>query len=80
MKTEYQYLVFIKKDNTSGKTMIFECRNKRSYTILGIVKWYVSWKQYCYFPEMFLDVVYSAGCFDDISNFIKQLNELQKQV
>jgi hypothetical protein len=79
VKTDYQYLVFVKRENPTGKTFIFECKNKRSNTCLGIVRWYGSWRQYCYLPEMFLGAVYSSGCLDDISNFVKQLNDAQKR-
>jgi hypothetical protein len=71
MQTEYQYLVFIEKENRTGKTAIFECRNKKSQTVLGLIKWYGAWRQYCYFPVV--QAVYSDGCLDDISNFINQL-------
>jgi hypothetical protein len=72
MQTDYQYLVFVEVENPGGKTQIYECRNKRSQTVLGIVKWYSTWRQYCYFPMV--QAVYSAGCLNDIAGFIKQLN------
>ena len=73
MQTEYQYLVFVEVENLTGKTQIYECRNKRSQTVLGIVKWHSAWRQYCYFPMV--QAVYSAGCLNDIAGFIKQLNQ-----
>lgn len=73
MKTEYQYLIFVEVDNPNKKTKIFECRNKNSQTVLGLVKWHGAWRQYCYFPTV--RAVYSAGCLDDMSEFIKQLKE-----
>ena len=73
MKTVYMYLVFVQIENPGKKTSIWECRNKNSQTVLGLIKWYVSWRQYCYFPVV--QAVYSAGCLDDISQFINQLKE-----
>ncbi|MCE5227911.1 MAG: hypothetical protein LLG05_18885 [Porphyromonadaceae bacterium] len=73
MKLEYQYLSFIEVSNPKGKTRIFECRNKNSQTVLGMVKWYGAWRQYCYSPTV--QAVYSAGCLDDMSDFIKQLKD-----
>ncbi len=40
MKTVYQYLVFIETSNPNGKTRIFQCLNKKSEAVLGLVKWY----------------------------------------
>ena len=36
------------------------------------MKWYPSWRQYCYFPT--IKAVYSKGCLDDIGDFIKQIS------
>jgi hypothetical protein len=49
MQTEYKYLVFVETDNSGRKTSIWECRNKSSGTVLGEVRWYGAWRQYCYF-------------------------------
>jgi hypothetical protein len=73
MQTQYKYLTFVKTDTPNRKTSIWECKNSKSNTTLGIVKWYPSWRQYCYFP--IIEAVYSSGCLDDISNFMNQLKE-----
>ena len=69
-KTEYEYLIFTQLPS-KGITSRWDCRNKKSNTILGQVTWYSSWRQYCYFPTV--QAVYSTGCLNDISQFIKQL-------
>ena len=56
---------------SKGKTKTFGCYNIKGGFIIGIIKWNCFWRQYCYFPCE--DTVYSAGCIDDISNFIKIL-------
>jgi hypothetical protein len=71
MQTRYEYLVFEKAAQQPPKTSVWDCKNIRSGTVLGIVKWYGPWRRYCYFPEV--QAVYSAGCLDDISRFIRQL-------
>jgi hypothetical protein len=71
MKTEYQYLVFTKADKQPGKTEVWECRSKNGGTILGIVKWFCGWRQYCYFDEC--AAVYSTGCLRDVADFMQQL-------
>jgi hypothetical protein len=69
---EYKYLAFVEIQNHKGRSRIFECRNKRYQDVLGLIKWYPSWRQYCYFPTV--QAVYSAGCLDDIANFIRSVN------
>ncbi len=73
MQTRYEYLVFEKAAQQPPKTSSWECKNIRSGTMLGVVKWYGSWRQYCYFPTV--QAVYSAGCLKDIADFLEQLNK-----
>jgi hypothetical protein len=47
--------------------------NKASGDLLGYIRWYSPWRQYCFFPHS--DTVYSAGCLNDINNFIHFLGE-----
>ena len=69
MKTEYDYLRFVEKPRPTGrKTGIYSCRNRKSDTELGIVRWHGPWRRYCYFPTV--QAVYSGGCLEDIADFI----------
>ena len=68
----YKYLTFVEVDNLKGTTRKFECKNNNSQTVLGIVKWYAPWRQYCYFDER--AAVYSAGCLDDVADFLREVN------
>lgn len=77
MKTEYQYLTFDKTEKQPVKTSKWNCRNRKSQTILGEIKWHSAWRQYCYFPTV--QAVYSDDCLKDISDFIKQLKEYHKE-
>jgi hypothetical protein len=70
MKTDYQYLHFVKIQE-KPKTSVWSCQT-RSGDELGKVEWYGPWRQYCYFPTQ--QAVYSSGCMDDISDFLKHLN------
>jgi len=67
MTTEYKYIhfQFIEKN---PKTEVWYCRNKKSDALLGVVRWYGSWRQYCFFPVS--GTVYSSGCLEDIADFI----------
>lgn len=70
--TEYEYIVIEELGRSaSGKTGIFEVRNKQSDVHLGFVNWYPRWRQYVFCPEA--DTVFSVGCMKDISEFIKVL-------
>ena len=66
----YKHIRFVKQIS-GGKTSVWNCHNKSNGTVLGAVEWYGPWKRYCYFPELHLAMVYSAGCLDDIADFIK---------
>jgi hypothetical protein len=72
MKTEYEYLKMVTVP-APGKTSKWSVCNRRSGSELGEIKWYPAWRQYCYFPTV--QAVYSQGCMDDISDFLKQLNK-----
>lgn len=75
MKTEYKYIRFVEVP-TVGKTKRFECQNIHHGDVLGIIKYYPSWRAYCYFPVV--QAVYSTGCMNDIVNFIEQLETERK--
>ena len=76
MKTEYQYIHFIKKAE-KPKTSIWSCRNNRSDNELGEIKWYSAWRQYCYFPTV--QAIYNVGCLENINHFISQLMTERKK-
>jgi hypothetical protein len=70
MKTIFKYIHF-ELEEEKQKTNVYYCRNNKSNEILGVVKWYGSWRQYSFFP--FKNTVFSTGCLNDIISFIKQL-------
>ncbi len=75
---EYKYIYFTEVlPERLHKTFTWICRNKKSDEELGTVRWYAPWRQYCFFNRV--QAVYSAGCLDDISNFIKKSMEERKE-
>jgi hypothetical protein len=74
MQTKYKYIEFFQVESKS-KTSIWECRSEDNY-VLGVVKWYGSWRQYCYFTN---NSIYHNGCLRDIAHFMDQLMEDRKQ-
>jgi hypothetical protein len=77
LQTQYEYVNFIKLEmKMPRKTDVWCCRTN-SYGILGKVKWYATWRQYCFFPEA--NTVFNRGCMEDIGDFIRQLMEARKK-
>lgn len=72
MITDYKYIYFIKVED-KRKTSVWHCRSRGSDNLLGIVKWYGRWRQYCFFPEP--DTVFNVGCNEDINDFIRHEEE-----
>lgn len=70
MKTAYKYIYFI-KIKESPKTSVWYCHSQSSNSILGMVKWYSPWIQYCFFPES--NTIFNLGCLKDVDDFIRQL-------
>lgn len=70
MAVAYKYLVF---SDLSGMLFcgkpVYQCSN-HSGELLGLVKWYPSWRQYCFYNKG--EIVLSAGCLDDIADFIRR--------
>lgn len=74
---EYKYIYFVKVED-KPKTSVWHCRNQKSKRIVGVVKWYGPWRQYCFFPEG--DVVFNVDCLANINHFIGQLtDEIKKK-
>ena len=70
--TEYKYIRFQKiKMPTSRKTAIYSCLSNSDNTVLGTVKWFSRWRQFCFFPEP--QTIFNRSCTADIIDFIDQL-------
>ena len=70
-----KYMEFDKVGDT-GKTEIWNVISKSSEFILGKIKWYGPWRQYCFYPSPFS--VFNNGCMSDIQAFIKGLHDNRK--
>lgn len=60
------------KTEDKPKTSVFEVYTKHK-DILGEIKWFAQWRQYCFFPED--DCVFSKGCMEDINGFMDLLKK-----
>jgi len=65
------HLQFIVEKDT-GKTMVYSVRTTHisnpEMSKLGVIKWYGSWRKYCYFPLG--DTVYDDRCMTQIIHFM----------
>ena len=77
MKTEYKHIHFddISYLYPERKTQVWECLNEHA-DILGIIRWYSPWRQFCFFPEN--DTFFSVSCQNDITDFTGQVNKERK--
>ena len=67
---KYKYINF-RLIEQKPKTGVYECLNNKSGFQLGIIKWYPSWRQYCFFPSS--NTVFNKGCLEDINDFITKI-------
>jgi len=72
---ESKYLEFDKVGDT-GKTEIWNVLSRSSGFILGQIKWYSAWRQYCFWPTS--DTIFNPECMDDITKAIRELMEQRK--
>ena len=70
--TRYRFIHFVEAEK-KPKTSVWECRNNSSEDVLGAVKWYGPWRQYCFFPEPIDGLVFNDACLKDICHFMGQL-------
>ena len=73
---ESKFMEFDKAGDT-GKTEIWNILSKSSGFILGKIKWYGPWRQYCFFPSG--NSVFNIGCMDDIKKAITELMDRRKK-
>jgi hypothetical protein len=74
----YKYVQFVEsdvEDNLDKKTRTWVCLTLNK-NMLGIVKWYSPWRQYCYYP--WDNTLYSAGCLRDIADFLDSVKMERK--
>jgi hypothetical protein len=73
MKLKYIHFQLLEKKT---KTNVYLCLNNKSKDCLGPIKWYPSWRQYCFFPSV--NTVFNKGCMEDINGFIDQVETERK--
>ena len=67
---QYKYIHFDEVDAGDRKTKVWECINNSWDDVLGEIKWYAPWRQYCYFPMD--ETIFNVRCLKDIADFIQK--------
>jgi len=67
-----KYMIFELVSN-AGKTEIWNVRARRTGDLLGQIKWFGRWHQYCFYPER--DTVFNRGCLEEITFRVEQLQK-----
>jgi hypothetical protein len=62
------------------KTSIYNVVSESSGDILGTIKWYGPWRQYCFWPRQDSEDNYtwSSGCLTEIVSFLKKIMEARR--
>ncbi len=70
MSVRAQWIEFDQSGDT-GKTTIWNIVSVSPQRILGQIKWYAPWRQYCFFPAA--NTVFNNECMDLIQAKITEL-------
>lgn len=74
---ETEYLKFIDGPSESGKTVVSLVVSKSQNIVLGQIKWFGRWRQYCFYPKE--DTIWNKDCLIAVGNKIFDLNEQQRR-
>ncbi len=72
MEKNYKYIDF-RLVWATEKTCLWSCHNTKSGAVLGEIKWYGPWRQYCFSP--YSGMVFNHSCLADIQDFIHLAEE-----
>lgn len=72
--TDNPYIYFEDETPYGRKTKILLVRTRSADVVLGEIKWYGPWRQYCFFPSR--ETIFNKGCMETI---IAQVDELMAE-
>jgi uncharacterized protein YprB with RNaseH-like and TPR domain len=73
---ETQYLRFVEFEKKQ-KTKVIAVMNKHHEEIIGMIKWFSRWRQYCFFPTN--NTVWNINCLNDVNLVITMLTDERKK-
>lgn len=75
---EFKYFVIDKQAPKPGcKTSRYPLRSRNGDYILGVIKWYGAWRQFCFFPQP--ETLWSVGCLHDVQQAMASITARYKQ-
>ncbi len=75
---ESEYVLFeYVGTSDSGKTVIYNVLEKRYSSILGQIRWFAPWRQYCFYPKT--SSVYDHSCLTAIGKVLAALMDDRKK-
>lgn len=69
---ETPFLIFTEIAKGITKTHVVQVVNRKNKVLLGTIKWYGSWRQYCFYPES--NKIFNRNCLSDIESVIRYMN------
>jgi len=60
------------------KTKVYALKSKHYGDVLGYVKLFAPWRQYCLYVPPEVETWWSRGCLEDVNRFITSLMEERK--
>ena len=73
---ETQYLQFVEFEKKT-KTRVIAVKNIHHQEVIGIIKWFGRWRQYCFFPST--ETVWNINCLNDVNSVIIMLADERKK-
>jgi hypothetical protein len=73
---ETKYLRFIDVEAFRQKTKIISIVNIHHDEVIGEIKWFGRWRQYCFYPSD--NTIWNTGCLEDVYEVIKNLMNERK--
>ena len=73
---ETEWLDFVESvPNKPRKTKVISIISNSSRIVLGEIKWYGPWRQYCVFFKN--KTIFNMDCFDAIQDVVNELNQIR---
>lgn len=77
MKTQYEYIHFVQRERKKGaKTDSWDILSNKSNDVLGTIKWYGAWRQYCLYSMG--SCIFNTACLGHIREFIREAMEVRR--
>lgn len=72
MKDTTKYLRFVVQQRPADrKTDTVKIYSKSGENVLGEIRWYGPWRQYCLYPAM--ETIWNTGCLADVQDVIHEM-------